>query len=117
MLTINHQCLNWPPEVPRASTRRYMHRTESWNDAVQSLYDIFYKLKVTEATLMTAWNPSDPYITDPAVCIEFWLDGVRYIQPYDRYARPEHNLMAIVEVLQAYHIQAKYGMVIIKSSN
>jgi len=107
--------IEWPEEITRTNLRRIGHRKESWHVAVEALRQILGKLGVINGFI--SYDDNSVSVQDPAIVVQFTHHRRTYIYAYDQYLRPEHNLMAIVEVLQAEYIKSKYNIVVIAQKN
>lgn len=107
--------VEWPHELQRTNIRRIAHRKESWGAAVEATRIILEKLGVKNGFIQA--DTSGIVVCDPAVVLQFHHHGQTMIYAFDQFIRPEHNLMAIVDVLHAEYIKAKYNMILIIQKN
>ena len=115
--------LQWPAEMPRAKARTAARFRVSMSRAVADLRDSLRLFEeetgrpVREVVISSNVTLDDPRPAEPGVALWFEWDGMRVALAVDRFGRPEDNLRAIFQIIEARRQEARYcGLAVVRAA-
>ena len=115
--------LQWPAEMPRARSRRAAPVRVSMARAVADLRDSLRLFEeetgrpVRDVVISSNVTLGAARPADPGVALWFAWDGLRVALAVDRFGRPEDNLRAIFQIVEARRREARYcGLAVVRAA-